>query len=696
VRMSGLGRVVLALLAAVGISAGVMYLVGPGSNTAPTAAHSTATPSPTKTTTPSTGGTTTTPSTPTQWTTPPDSVPAPVAAIRPIPRPTKKPTPTPTPTPTKTTAPTPTPTKTATPTPTPTRTATPTPTPTPTRTATPTKPKTTISLTFDDGNANQMTALPILQSHGMTGTFYIITGYVGAPTYLTRSNIDTIAAAGNEIGGHTVTHPDLTTLPNDEVERQVCTSRNTLASWGYTPESFAYPFADANATDEAIVKQCGYNSARMLGDIASRFGCAGCDAAETIPPADPDYLKALDQVDSTWTLADLQTAVTNAEKKGGWLIYTFHNVCDNVCNGDPSISPALFDQFLTWLQAREASDNLSVQTVGSVVGGSVKPLVTPPAPPAPVNGVNGVQNPGFEQGTQCWYAAGYGTNTPSYTIGAPAHSGTSAGQITMSAYTDGDAKWLQAFDLGGCSPSVTPGQTYSLRAFYQSTAVTQFEVYLRNSVGTWSYWTSSPWFAPAATWTQAAWTTDAIPDGMTGISFGLNVFSTGTISTDDYELYNSVGAPPLAPAAPAPAVAPLVVAAPSTTPAPDAAPSAAPATGSTANDSGSTGASNAGPTTGSGPTPSTGTGTGTGTGTSTATPPASGSSTPTAPAAPSDPPAAPPTPPATTSTPSIAPVDPPAPADPPTPAATTDVQAAPAAAANGTGAPVATEPAPGP
>ncbi|HSP52313.1 MAG TPA: cell wall-binding repeat-containing protein, partial [Cryobacterium sp.] len=45
------------------------------------------------------------------------------------------------------------------------------------------------------------------------------------------------------------------------------------------------------------------------------------------------------------------------------------------------------------------------------------------------------------------------------------------------------------------------------------------------------------------TYTQATWTTDVIPPGTTGISFGLNLIQNGTLVTDDYALYNTVGAP---------------------------------------------------------------------------------------------------------------------------------------------------------
>jgi peptidoglycan/xylan/chitin deacetylase (PgdA/CDA1 family) len=91
---------------------------------------------------------------------------------------------------------------------------------------------TVVTLTFDDGNADQMTAVSALSQYGLNGTFYVISGSVGAPGYLTRANLTTLAGAGNEIGGHTVSHPDLTTVPLDEVKRQVCNDRVTLSVGG--------------------------------------------------------------------------------------------------------------------------------------------------------------------------------------------------------------------------------------------------------------------------------------------------------------------------------------------------------------------------------------------------------------------------------------------------------------------------------
>lgn len=440
----------------------------------------------------------------------------------------------------------------------------------------PTKPRTVVSLTFDDGNVDQLAAAAAMNSYGIDGTFFVVSGYVGASGYFTQADLAGLAAAGHEIGGHSVSHPDLAVLPVDEVERQICNDRVTLSGWGFPVRSFAYPFASSTPANEDAAAYCGYNSARMLGDISSRFGCFDCDFAETLPPTDPYYTRALDQVDNTWTLQDLKNGVLNAERGGGWLQYTFHDICPTTC-GELGISQSVFDAFLAWLAPRAASMNTVTSTVGDAVGGAVKPLVNGPVVTPPTGSTSGVTNPGLEDVgagdvPACWYQAPYGDNAATFSLVTPGHTGSVANRITMSAYVSGDAKLLPTFDLGACAPSVLEGHSYSLRSWYQSTVVTQFAVYLRTAAGGWQYWTSSPWFAPSTTWTEAEWTTPTIPAGFNGISFGLNIFSNGELTTDDHAVYDSDGAPAPDSTPPTPPAAPVAPLAALEAPAPDAAP----------------------------------------------------------------------------------------------------------------------------
>ncbi len=414
---------------------------------------------------------------------------------------------------------------------------------------------TVVSLTFDDGNASQLAAQAALKKYGMNGTFYAISGYVGGTNYLTLDQLKSIKADGNEIAGHTVSHFDLVQLSANEAKRQVCNDRVNWASWGVPVSDFAYPFASSTPAVEQIAADCGYNTARGLGDIRTRFSCGKCPVAETIPPANAYNTRAPVQVEKTWTLADLKKSVTQAEAKGGWVELTFHQICTGAGCVDPAISPTVLDQFLAWLKARTARGTV-VRTVAQVAGGTVKPAVAGPAAPPPTGTTNGIQNPSLETFDpttglpKCYLAGGFGSNTPSWSVGTDAHTGTSAVTLTMANYVSGDAKLVPRLDLGECSPTVTPGESYVLGEWYKSTAPTQFAVYYRTSVGTWTYWTSSPWFAATSTYAQAVWTAPPVPSGATGISFGLNLFSNGSLTTDDLSLTQAPAAPAAAGATP--------------------------------------------------------------------------------------------------------------------------------------------------
>lgn len=75
--------------------------------------------------------------------------------------------------------------------------------------------------------------------------------------------------AGNEIGGHSVTHADLAFADTGGATRQICNDRSSLTSLGFRVTSFAYPYASSTPAIENIASSCGYNSARGLGDISS-------------------------------------------------------------------------------------------------------------------------------------------------------------------------------------------------------------------------------------------------------------------------------------------------------------------------------------------------------------------------------------------------------------------------------------------
>src|SRR5690348_5696366 len=76
--------------------------------------------------------------------------------------------------------------------------------------------QTIVSLTFDDGYDDAPLAAQLLEQHGFRGTFYIISGVLGQSPYMSVAQVQALQAAGHEIGGHTVSHKNLTTLTTDQ------------------------------------------------------------------------------------------------------------------------------------------------------------------------------------------------------------------------------------------------------------------------------------------------------------------------------------------------------------------------------------------------------------------------------------------------------------------------------------------------
>ena len=419
-------------------------------------------------------------------------------------------------------------------------------------TAVATAGSTVVSLQFDDGAADQAAARTVLSSRGMNATFYINSGRIGLPGYLTQAQLTDLQSDGNEIGGHTVSHADLPTLDLDEQKRQVCNDRVALLDKGFTVSSFAYPYGDYNPVTRSVVSECGYNSARTVGGIASPTSCAGCPFAEGIPPADPYGTRTPDSIKSSTTLEDMKKQVMNAEAHGGgWVQLVMHHVCTAAPCNILSIDLATFTGLLDWLATRSANGTV-VRTVAQVVGGPVQPRVPGPPAPPPGTGPNLLKNPSLESSADgvrpdCWTLGGFGTNTASFTRTNDAHSGDWAQRVDVSNYADGDRKVTVMQDLGACAPSVRPGQSYVVTNWYKSSIQPRLVAYYRNTNGGWQFWMQAPRAElGSSSWALATWTTPPVPADATALSIGMSIRAVGFLTVDDFGLADSDQTPPTA------------------------------------------------------------------------------------------------------------------------------------------------------
>jgi peptidoglycan/xylan/chitin deacetylase (PgdA/CDA1 family) len=120
-----------------------------------------------------------------------------------------------------------------------------------------------VALTFDDGNVtDHEVVLPLLQRLGVTASFFVITAKLGKRGYLSPEQVAELASAGMEIGSHSHTHPQMTTLSADEQRAELLESRYRLeALLGRPVTRFCYP---GGLYDAALVERtldAGYTSA---------------------------------------------------------------------------------------------------------------------------------------------------------------------------------------------------------------------------------------------------------------------------------------------------------------------------------------------------------------------------------------------------------------------------------------------------
>ncbi len=115
-----------------------------------------------------------------------------------------------------------------------------------------------IAMTYDDGPHPQNTPrlLDILRKRNIKATFYVIGRSVNLYPQLTRR----IVAEGHEIGNHTWTHPNLKTLSNADVRKELNSTRDIIVSTcGVKPRTMRPPYGALRQDQRAwIYKEYGY------------------------------------------------------------------------------------------------------------------------------------------------------------------------------------------------------------------------------------------------------------------------------------------------------------------------------------------------------------------------------------------------------------------------------------------------------
>jgi peptidoglycan/xylan/chitin deacetylase (PgdA/CDA1 family) len=164
-----------------------------------------------------------------------------------------------------------------------------------------------VVLTFDDGYASVATVVaPILYSYDFPGASFVISGLIGHDAYMTAQQIQWVASLGINIGDHTVTHPNLTSLSAAASEAEIVDAQKTLEPLaGMGVVDFCYPSGRYDAQVVAQLQAAGFRDA-----FAETNG-----AAETW--ANRFWLSRYEVLGS-WTVAGWARTIGIAPPPAGW------------------------------------------------------------------------------------------------------------------------------------------------------------------------------------------------------------------------------------------------------------------------------------------------------------------------------------------------------------------------------------------
>ena len=148
-----------------------------------------------------------------------------------------------------------------------------------------------VRLTVDDGNASDFEfILPSFLRRGLTASFFVCSGLLDQPTYLTRTQVRELQARGMTIGSHGTLHRPWSKLSPELLTGELQESRITLESiCGQKIDTAACPFGAYNRRVLGALRRAGYRVAYTSDKGAAREGdwmCARNTVLRSTPLAE--------------------------------------------------------------------------------------------------------------------------------------------------------------------------------------------------------------------------------------------------------------------------------------------------------------------------------------------------------------------------------------------------------------------------
>ncbi|HEY5494638.1 MAG TPA: DUF5719 family protein [Candidatus Anoxymicrobiaceae bacterium] len=175
-----------------------------------------------------------------------------------------------------------------------------------------------VTLTFDDGyETNITTMLPVIQSLGLPATQFVATTYAeGIPSQ--EAILLQLKNAGLEIGSHSVTHPDLTTVSDSRLAYELKHSQQYLQGLiGAPVPNFATPFGNYN--DHVLAAVARYYRSQRSTDENIDF-----NTRDSLWPLNV----TVRNMQVTTTLSEYQGWLAHAKATRSWLVLAYRVITD--------------------------------------------------------------------------------------------------------------------------------------------------------------------------------------------------------------------------------------------------------------------------------------------------------------------------------------------------------------------------------
>ena len=189
-----------------------------------------------------------------------------------------------------------------------------------------------LTIMFDDGFVqNISTAMPMLDAYGFKSSHCYMTARLDGQ--IAVNGMLALDRGGHEICGHTITHPDLTTLSPSQLHEELATSQTILEGYlGKSVDIFVSPYG-------------AYNSATVNKIMSLYRSHRGVDEGYNTKDNFDITNTRVRNVFVHTTAAEIASWVQEAQNGGYWLILLYHEI--GVNPGLYGTEPEMFAQHLS-------------------------------------------------------------------------------------------------------------------------------------------------------------------------------------------------------------------------------------------------------------------------------------------------------------------------------------------------------------